>query len=178
MTALIGVLRPKWFTLRTRVRQEGATGGRGKVVILGTIGLVFWLAVFGVLYRVLQYFRGVEEIGPLLAGKLLGLVLLSFLAILLLSNVITALSSFFLAKDLDLLASSPVDAIHLYLAKLGETMVHSSWMVALMAVPIFTAYGVIYDGGLLFAPYHFADINIQQVVPAGQNRTVVQAGKP
>jgi formate dehydrogenase (NADP+) alpha subunit len=32
--------------------------------------------------------------------------------------------------------------------------------------------------GLLFAPYHFADINIQQVVPAGQNRTVVQAGKP
>jgi formate dehydrogenase alpha subunit len=32
--------------------------------------------------------------------------------------------------------------------------------------------------GLLFAPYHFADINIQQVIPAGQNRTCVQVGKP
>ena len=122
-------------------------------MLLGTVGLVFWLLVFGVLFRVLRYFRGVAEIGPLLAGKLLSLVLLSFFAILLLSNVITALSSFFLAKDLDLLASSPVDWLDLYLAKLGETMVHSSWMVAVMAVPIFTAYGIVYGGGWLFAPY-------------------------
>src|SRR2546425_13297623 len=80
-----------------------------------------------------------SELGPLLAGKLLGLVLLSFIAILVLSNVITALSSFFLAKDLDLLVSAPVDWLRIYLAKLGETMLHSSWMVALMAVPIFAA---------------------------------------
>ena len=55
------------------------------------------------LYRLLSYFRGVPEIGPLLAGKLLGLILVGFFSILLLSNVITALSSFFLARDLDLL---------------------------------------------------------------------------
>ena len=106
--------------------------------------------MYGVLYRILKYFRGVEELGPLLAGKLLGLVLLSFISILVLSNVITALSSFFLAKDLDLLVSAPVDWLRLYLAKLGETLLHSSWMVALMAVPILTAYGVIYRGGLVF----------------------------
>jgi ABC-2 type transport system permease protein len=121
--------------------------------------------IFGVLFRVLRYFRGVEEIGPLLAGKLLGLVLLSFLAILLLSNVITALSSFFLARDLDLLASSPVDWLHLYLAKLGETLVHSSWMVALMAVPIFAAYGVVYDGGWFFAPFTIAVFLPLLIVP-------------
>lgn len=122
--------------------------------------------IFGGLYRVLRYFHGVAEIGPLLAGKLLGLVLLSFLAILLLSNIITALSSFFLAKDLDLLASSPVDWLDLYLAKLGETMVHSSWMVALMAVPIFAAYGVVYDGGWLFAPYVIFVFLPLMVIPA------------
>ena len=122
--------------------------------------------IFGGLYRVLRYFHGVAEIGPLLAGKLLGLVLLSFLAILLLSNIITALSSFFLAKDLDLLASSPVDWLDLYLAKLGETMVHSSWMVALMAVPIFAAYGVVYDGGWLFAPYVIFVFFPLMVIPA------------
>jgi len=32
--------------------------------------------------------------------------------------------------------------------------------------------------GLLFAPYHFADVNIQQVIPAGQNRTEVRIAKP
>src|SRR5207245_1865760 len=82
-------------------------------------------------YRVLKYFRGVEELGPLLAGKLLGLVLLSFVSILVLSNVVTALSSFFLARDLDLLVSSPVDWLRLYLAKLGEPLLHSSWLLAL-----------------------------------------------
>ncbi|MGH7658664.1 MAG: putative ABC transporter permease subunit, partial [Gemmatimonadales bacterium] len=37
-----------------------------------------------------------------------------------------------------------------YLAKLLETAVHSSWMVILLAVPIFTAYGLVFDGGILF----------------------------
>jgi ABC-2 type transport system permease protein len=150
MRSLTLVLTPKWRTALARFRQ-GQT--RGKALTIGIVGALFWLAVFGVLHRVLGYFRGVEEIGSLLASKLLGLALLSFLSILLLSNVITALSSFFLAKDLDLLVSAPVDWLYIYLAKLGETLVHSSWMVALMAVPIFTAYGIIYDGGWFFGPF-------------------------
>ncbi|HXM38833.1 MAG TPA: hypothetical protein VN908_09285 [Gemmatimonadales bacterium] len=147
------VLQPKWRTALQRMREERDRGGRGKLVLLALVGSLFWLAVFGVLYKILKYFRGVEELGPLLAGKLLGLALLSFMSILILSNVITALSSFFLAKDLDLLVSTPVDWLRLYLAKLSETLLHSSWMVALMAVPILAAYGVIYRGGLLFIPY-------------------------
>ncbi|MDH3495650.1 MAG: hypothetical protein OER21_02700 [Gemmatimonadota bacterium] len=166
MGSLRLVLGPKWRTARTRLRQGRASGGRTKALVLGSVAGLFWLAVFGVLYRVLAYFRGVQEIGPLLAGKLLGIVLLSFLSILLLSNVITALSSFFLAKDLDLLVSAPLDWLDLYLAKLGETVVHSSWMVALMAVPIFAAYGVVYDGGWLFAPLVLAVFVPLLVVPA------------
>ncbi len=163
MQSLALIVTPKWRTGLTRWRQ-GQTGG--KALVIGSVGLIFWLAVFGVLYRVLRYFRGVEEIGPLLAGKLLGLVLLSFLSILLLSNVITALSSFFLAKDLDLLVSSPVDWLHIYLAKLGETMVHSSWMVALMAIPMFAAYGVIYEGGWTFGFYAVAMFLPLLIIPA------------
>ena len=164
-SALSLIVAPKWRTALARTRAAQRDRG-GRAVLLGTVGILFWLMIFGGLYRVLRYFRGVAEIGPLLAGKLLGLVLLSFLAILLLSNVITALSSFFLAKDLDLLASSPVDWLDLYLAKLGETMVHSSWMVALMAVPIFAAYGAVYDGGWLFAPYVIFVFLPLMVIPA------------
>lgn len=148
---LAHILTPKWRSVLTRARQERASGGRGKAITLAVVGIIFWAAVFGVLFRVLRYFKGTEEIGALLAGKLLGLLLLSFASILLLSNVVTALSSYFLAKDLDLLVSSPVDGLRLYLAKLLETVINSSWMVALMAVPIFTAYGIVYDGGFVFA---------------------------
>lgn len=148
--ALFTVLRPKWLTARART----VAGERGRVArwtILGIVGLGFWTFAFGALYRVLRYFAGTEEIGALLAARLLGLLLLSFASILLLSNVITALSSFFLARDLDLLVSSPVDWLTLYLAKLLETALHSSWMVVLLALPMLAAYGVAYDGGPGFA---------------------------
>ena len=163
---LLRVLEPKWRTALRRIREERARGGPGKLLTLAVVGVAFWAGVYGVLYRILRYFRGVEELGPLLAAKLLGLVLLSFLLILVLSNVITALSSFFLARDLDLLVSAPVDWLRVYLAKLAETLLHSSWMVALMAVPILAAYGVIYGGGIAFAPYAVLALAPMLVLPA------------
>lgn len=169
--ALWHVLTPKWLTARARtVRGERGRGARA--LLLGVVGLLFWSFVFTVLYRLLAYFKGVQEIGPLLAGKLLGLILVSFFSILLLSNVITALSSFFLAKDLDLLVAGPVDWLRLYLAKLLETVLASSWMVALMALPMFTAYGVAYAGGWGFAPFAVAVFVPFLVIPSALGSAV------
>ncbi|MEO7962957.1 MAG: hypothetical protein ABIT38_03510, partial [Gemmatimonadaceae bacterium] len=126
----------------------------------------FWTIAFGALHRVLAYFKGVDEIGALLAGKLLGILLLSFFSILLLSNIITALSSFFLARDLDLLVSAPVDWLTLYGAKLFETVLHSSWMVVLLAVPMLSAYGSAYDGGWLFPLLAIATFLPFLIIPA------------
>jgi ABC-2 type transport system permease protein len=143
------LLSVKWITARAR-NTMGEKGRGLRVFILAAFGLGFWTFVFLMLFRLLRYFRGVAEIGPLIAGKLLGLILAGFFSILLLSNVITALSSFFLARDLDLLASAPVDWFKLYVSRLVETLVNSSWMVLLMAVPMFVAYGVVYSGGPLY----------------------------
>lgn len=143
------LLLPKWLTARSRT-MAGERGRGARFAILGAMGLGFWAFIHTVLYKLLVYFRGVPDLGPFLAGKLLGLILIGFFSILLLSNIITALSSFFLAKDLDLLVAAPVDWLTLYGAKLLETAVASSWMVVLMAVPMFAAFGFAYHGGLLF----------------------------
>jgi ABC-2 type transport system permease protein len=159
------VLTPKWRTALARLRQE-ESGSGGRALLLSLVALVFWAAVFGIAYRVLRYFRGVEEIGNLMAGKVLEIILLAFLSILLLSNIITGLSTFFLAKDLDLLVAAPVGRLRLYLAKLAETVVHSSWMVALLALPIFTAYGIVYQGGWLFPAVALAAFVPYLIIPA------------
>jgi ABC-2 type transport system permease protein len=147
--SFIHLLSPKWQSMRSRALKK-QTGAAGRFGALAIIGLAFWGFIFAILYRLLVYFRGIPEIGPLLAGKLLGLILISFFGMLLLSNVISSLSTFFLAKDLDLLVAGPVDWLRLYAAKLVETCAHSSWMVLLMAVPLFAAYGIVYHGGPMF----------------------------
>jgi ABC-2 type transport system permease protein len=140
------ILRPKRLTALRRLRSQGSGGG--KTATFAVVGTVFWLVAYSVIYRILRYFQGTEDIGDLLAAKLLGLILLTFLGVLILSNVITALSTFFLSKDLELLMAAPSEWEQLYLTKLAETTVHSSWMVALMCVPILFAYGRVYGGGL------------------------------
>jgi ABC-2 type transport system permease protein len=139
---LLWLLGPK---IRTKVnRARTAEGKLFKVFLIGFMGLFFWSLIFAVIFRMLIYFRGTQGIGDLLAGKLLGMAFITFLMILILSNVITALSTFFLSDDLELLVAAPVHPETVYAARLVETIVDSSWMVALLAVPLLLAYGVVY----------------------------------
>jgi len=158
------LLRPK---LRSKINRTKDDEGRiFKWALLGFVGLFFWTFIFAVIYRMLLYFRGTQGIGDLLSAKLLGLALLTFLMILLLSNVITSLSTFFLSRDMELLAASPVDSVKLYGARLMETIANSSWMVALLIVPLFAAYGVVYGAGWRFYLLALAVLVPFLVVPA------------
>ena len=142
------LLAPKTLALR---RRFTAAATLARTIVLGAAGLLFYALLFAVLLRLLLYFRAAAGLGEVLAGKLLGLILLGFLSILVLSNVVTALSSFFLAHDLELIVAAPADGVRVYLARLTETITHSSWMVVLVLVPVLAAYGVVYHGGWLFA---------------------------
>lgn len=160
----------RWLlSAKVRARRNRSRTDKGRVaktVVLGAVGSVFWAILFALIFRMLLYFRGTQGIGELLASKLLGIALLTFLSILLLSNVISALSTFFLSRDLELLSAAPVDSLQLYLARLTETLVNSSWMVALMAVPILAAYGVVYGAGLLYVATAVVVMGAFLVLPA------------
>ncbi|MEE8487601.1 MAG: hypothetical protein V3S56_05490, partial [Gemmatimonadota bacterium] len=141
------MLGPKLLAVRRRRTGKGRVG---RLLVLAGIGAAAWPFIYLVVVRLLSMLRGVEEIGPLLASRLLGLGLLLFLGILLLSNVIASLSSFFLARDLNAIRTAPVDWLSVYTARLIETTVSSSWMVLLILLPVFAAYGRVYGGGPAF----------------------------
>ncbi len=158
------LLRPK---LRTKLNRARSDEGRFfKALLLGFAALFFWALIFAVIYRMLLYFRGTQGIGDLLAGKLLGLGFLTFLMILVLSNVITALSTFFLSQDLELVVASPADPLRVYGARLVETIVDSSWMVVLLAIPLLAAYGVVYGGSVGYYVLALGVLAAFLVVPA------------
>jgi ABC-2 type transport system permease protein len=53
-------------------------------------------------------------------------------------------------------------------------VVHSSWMVGLLALPIFTAYGIVYQGGLLFPLVALAAFIPYLILPAVAGITITQ----
>lgn len=122
----------------------------GKSLPLAVITLLFWGLTYGLFHRMLVYFHSTEDIGTLLTVKLVSMTLISFLLILVVSNLISAFNTFFFSEDLYLLVSSPVSLHRIYLARFFETMLHASWMVLLMAVPIFAALGRVFDAGWEF----------------------------
>jgi len=144
---VLDLLAPKWITQRRRLSQGSSVA---RTALLTLVASIFWIVLFALMYRMLRYFQS-SGVGDVLALKLLSLLLLAFLSILLLSNIITALSAFFLARDLELIASAPVDAVRVYGARLTETLIQASWMMVIVLVPVISAYGVIYGGGLLYA---------------------------
>ena len=115
-----------------------------------SLGAGFWLGTYWVVRRVLLYFETVHGLGPALAYQLLLIILLTFLSMLLFSNLITALSSFFLARDLDLLLSAPTPANPFFIARLIGTTLNSSWMVLFFSLPILLAYDSVFHGGALY----------------------------
>jgi ABC-2 type transport system permease protein len=145
----VDLLRPRWLALRGRWRRAERAERRHGVVLVG-LGLFFWAAIFVFFARVLAYFQGVPELGPVLAERLLGMVLLSFFSILLFSNIITALSTYYLSSDLGLLLAAPIPASALHAGRFFETLWDSSWMIVLFGLPVFLAYGVVHHAGATF----------------------------
>lgn len=130
---------------------------RGLYFGLGAIGFLFWLGIFGSVYFLVGKFLDIEGFGPFLARKLMDMLLASLFVMLTFSNIITALSTYYLSEDLELVLSLPVSRRTFHYARFLDTLTQSSWMMALFGVPVFLAYGLrshagfAYYAALLFA---------------------------
>ncbi len=136
---------PRWLAARNALREGGA-----RPLVLAALTLAFWAGCLAFFVRVLDYFQAIGEFGPLLTQRLLVLLLVTFFAVLLISNTVTALTTFYLAGDVSLLLAAPVEARRIHHARFVETLISSSWMVLLFGLPAFLAYGLVYGAGPLY----------------------------
>ncbi|MBF0507941.1 MAG: hypothetical protein HQK57_03325 [Deltaproteobacteria bacterium] len=146
MNELLILLAPRTLAVRNRIKYRSKSTG-SKLAFMGMIGAAFWTLIFYAFYRVLGYFQGVEDFGDVLAYKLLSVVILTFFSVLIFSNVVAAISTFFLAKDLELVHATPASREGIFWSRWLNTIVDSSWMVLIFGAPVFLAYGVVYSAG-------------------------------
>jgi ABC-2 type transport system permease protein len=149
MQDVITLLMPRIWPLKKRGRKN-ANSGALKVFILGTIGALFWGGIFAISWRVLYYFKGIEEIGEILGFKLLSMILIISFALLLFSSILTSLSKLYLSRDLFLVHSMPVASHKIFLSRWIDSIVDSSWMVIIFTLPVFMAFGITYQAGWFF----------------------------
>jgi ABC-2 type transport system permease protein len=143
------LLRPRTLPWLRR-RWSRRTRGGGRMIVLAVVGTLFWWGLFGVAWRVLRYFNGIEDIGDLLAYKLLSMILIVSFALLLFSGILTALARLFLSRDLLLVHSLPVADHRLFIARWIDSTADSSWMVVVFTMPVFLAYGIVFGAGAAY----------------------------
>jgi ABC-2 type transport system permease protein len=139
------LLSPRVYAVRNAFRR-----GRWQPIALTAVTIAFWIGSFIFFTRVLAYFQTITALGPLLTQRLLVVLFVSFFSVLVISNVVTALTTFYLAADVRLLLAAPITRRRVHQARFVETLLSSSWMVLLFGLPAFLAYGVVYAAGPLY----------------------------
>lgn len=143
------LLYPRWRGLVNSARKLDSTGWSW---VAGSVGLILavWIGLFLGIQRLLEACYRIELFGEFLVDRLLSLFFLSFTGILLFSNVVTSLASFYLSDDLPVVNAAPVDRLRIFYARLAETVAGSSWMVLVFGAPVLLAYGVVHGSGPLY----------------------------
>jgi len=150
MNEVLTLLRPRLISLKNGRQATKKRARHIKLLFLGSVGVFFWGGLFAISWRVLYYFKGIEEIGDILGFKLLSMILITSFALLIFSSILTSLSKLFLSRDLFLVHSLPISSYKLFTARWIDSTVDSSWMVIIYTLPVFIAYGIVYQGGPLF----------------------------
>jgi ABC-2 type transport system permease protein len=150
MNDIITLLKPRIWPLKHRGLSNANGKSSVRFLLLGSFGLLFWFGLFAVSWRVLVYFKGIEDIGDILGYKLLSMMLVVSFALLLFSSILTSLSKLYLSRDLLLVHSLPVSAYKIFIARWIDSTLESAWMVIIYTLPVFVAYGLVYRAGAFY----------------------------
>ena len=141
------LLKPRWWAItHRRLNRRHSV----QMILLSAAGLLFWIISYAISFRVLAHFQKAQDIGDLLAFKLLSIVLVTVFSLMIFSTILTSLSKLYLSRDLQLSHSLPVASDRLFLARWIESTIDSAWMVILFTLPVLLAYGRIFAAGWFY----------------------------
>ncbi len=157
------------FGIRLRLVLKYFTPGRHKIprITFFIILSSFLIGGYYTFFRIFSYLNTVEIIGPAIMARTLEMILFVFFLMLMFSNIISSFSTFYNNQELNFLFSLPVFPTTIYLAKLFENALYSSWATFAMAIPLFLAYGISNNASAIYYPVSLIGFVIFLLIPAG-----------
>ena len=144
------LLQPFFFSAKNRFFPKN------KLPLPAVGVLVFSLAVCMVLYKivvkVVTYFHSQNELGIILSLKIFQMGWITMFAMLIFSCMVSAVSTLFLSQDNEIVFAAPVPTANIFFMRYVTTSIYTSWMMVIFSIPIFAAYGTVFQAGLLYWP--------------------------
>ncbi len=153
--------------IRNYFRKGDRTSKTWRLASALVIACLFWMGAYAFFRVIFAYLYSMPLFGPILATRLLATVFLIFLFMILFSDIVTALSSLYLGKDLSFLISKPLEMGHIVAQKLVRVFVFGAWVVLCFGLPMFMAYGRANDAHWVFSPLSLPLVLPFLMIPAG-----------
>lgn len=124
------------------LRLKGFLKGesRFKFFVYLSVICIFFLGTYIFSYRVFSFLKTIEDLGEIISGKIISYSFFVFFFMLLFSNGITSLSTFYRSKEVEYLFSLPIFPMNIFFLKLFDNIFFSSWATMIGALPILFAY--------------------------------------
>ncbi len=157
------------FGIRLRLIFKYFTPGGHKLprMTFFVVLSLFLIGGYYTFFKIFSYLNTVEIIGPAIMTRTIEMILFVFFLMLLFSNIISSFSTFYNNQELNFLFSLPISPTTIYLAKLFENALYSSWATFAMAIPLFLAYGISNKAPFIYYPISLISFVIFLLIPAG-----------
>lgn len=160
--------RVLWNSITRATRHQ-----RNGMILLTLLAVMFIAGDYLFFRRVIAYILTLPlELADILIPQFLMVICLTFFSMLTFSNIIAAISTFYLSKDLDLLIASPIGMRPIFAQRFQQTTINSSWMLFVFGLPIFVALGECYKAPALYYPLMFLALMPFILIPAALGTTV------
>jgi ABC-2 type transport system permease protein len=124
-----------------------------KVTVISISAIVLWAVIFIFFYRSLIFLRTFEEIGNIVVIYFLGLFFFALGIMLVISNAIINYSSLYRSSESAYLFSLPVPAGKIFIYRITESLLFSSWAFLFLGSPFLIALGIHYSSGWTYYLY-------------------------
>lgn len=147
------LFRPFFFSIRNRFFRGSRISLR-TAAVLG-FGAALFIALYLVSLRTISYFHSQSELGIILSLKIFQMAWMIMFAMLIFSSMVSAVSSLYLSSDNEILCSAPIREEELFRMRFVTSFLYTSWMMVIFSLPIFGAYGTVFQAGWLYQLFMF-----------------------
>jgi ABC-2 type transport system permease protein len=142
------LFKPFFHGLRNRFFPRGRITPGTPAILL--FGVLIFFALYLVSLKTISYFHSQNELGVILSLKIFQMAWVIVFTMLIFSSMVSGVSAVFLARDNEIICAAPVSLTGLYQMRYLTTTLYTSWMVIVFSLPVFGAFGQVFQAGSLY----------------------------